>query len=506
VSRSFGGVRAVQQVSLSLTPGMVLGVIGPNGAGKTTLFNLISGLDRPDAGRIEFRGEDVTGRAPHWLAARGMARTFQNLHIFDRLTVLENVLVPAQRGRQPSLLRALLGGRFGTEATTLERARAALATVGLESLAERPARELPFGQQRLVELARALALDPRLVLLDEPASGLSRAEREQLVALVRDLRARGLGVLLIEHDVPTVMSVADRVAVLHHGEKIAEGAPDQVAADARVIEAYLGGALPTARRGASRDRSADWLVEVRDLQVRRGAIPALRGVSLRVARGEMLAVIGPNGAGKSSLLGALVGLFSPLAGQIELDGASTAGLSPEELARRGVSLVPERRQLFGDLTVRENLILGAYSRYGLRGSIGGLPPEAAEQLEIVLDHFPTLRERLRQSAATLSGGEQQMLAIGRGLMSRPRLLLLDEPSLGLAPRLTAEIFTVLATLRERGMTAVLVEQNVRAALACADYVYWLERGSVVREGTPEQMETAAEQAVGLAEGPPAIRP
>ena len=213
-----------------------------------------------------------------------------------------------------------------------------------------------------------------------------------------------------------------------------------------------------------------------------GRIQALSQVSLTVNAGEIVAVIGPNGAGKSTLLNTICGLIPAQSGRISLDHHPISGLSPERIVHLGISQVPERRQIFGTMSVLDNLILGAYHRYQWDGKDG-----VHRDLEFVFDIFPRLRDRSKQAAGTLSGGEQQMLALGRAWMAKPRLLLMDEPSLGLAPLLVKEIFRVSVQLREQGMTILLVEQNARAALDMADRAYVMESGQVILEGGAAQL-------------------
>jgi branched-chain amino acid transport system ATP-binding protein len=231
-----------------------------------------------------------------------------------------------------------------------------------------------------------------------------------------------------------------------------------------------------------------------------GRIQALRDVSLEVAEGEIVAVIGSNGAGKTTLLNTISAMVPARSGQITFDGRPIKNLSPEKVVRLGISQVPERRQLFGTMSVLDNLILGAYHRHRRPpfrppqlwgGKRGG--EEIERDLKFVFEIFPLLKNRVKQAAGTLSGGEQQMLALGRGWMAKPKLLLLDEPSLGLAPLVTREIFRVSGELREHGMTILLVEQNARAALELADRAYVMESGRVVLEGTTAQL--AADERV-----------
>jgi len=219
-----------------------------------------------------------------------------------------------------------------------------------------------------------------------------------------------------------------------------------------------------------------------------GRVQALQNISLEVAEGEIVAVIGPNGAGKTTLMNTISGVVPARSGVISLEGRTITGLTPEKIVRLGISQVPERRQVFATMSVLDNLILGAYHRYGRDGR------EAIDRdLEFVFEIFPRLKGRMKQAAGTLSGGEQQMLALGRGWMARPKLLLMDEPSLGLAPLLVKEIFRVSGELRERGMTILVVEQNARAALELADRAYVMESGRVVLEGAAAEL--AADERV-----------
>jgi branched-chain amino acid transport system ATP-binding protein len=242
LSKRFGGLQVIDQLSFAVEPGTVHAVIGPNGAGKTTLLNMLTGLYKPDAGRIRLDGQDFTGAPSHRFCAGGLARTFQNLQVFFNMSALDNVLTGRHRHENLALLPTLLRLEplRWAEAEGRREAQALLRRVGLGAWVHAAADAMPYGALKKLEIARALATRPKLLLLDEPAAGLNHSEAREIDTLIRDLAGEGIAVVLVEHNMRLVMEVSDRVLVLDGGRKLAEGTPGEVSADARVIEAYLG--------------------------------------------------------------------------------------------------------------------------------------------------------------------------------------------------------------------------------------------------------------------------
>jgi branched-chain amino acid transport system ATP-binding protein len=488
VSVHFGGLKAVSEVSFEVEEGSITALIGPNGAGKTTLFNAVSRLQRTAGGRIWFGETEVTKLDAASTARLGMARTFQNLRIFVNMSVLDNVLVGCHRHEKSGFWSGGLGlpMQRREEKRSHTRAMDALALVGLQEQAYLPAASLPYGQQRLVEIARALASEPRLLLLDEPAAGTNQSEREDLVARIATIREAGITVLVVEHDMDLVMDISDKVNVLDYGKLIASGTPDTIQRDQKVIVAYLGAERGERDLCSTRDLVdgescpvPEDLLVVEGMVTAYGSIEALHGVSLTVPKGMVVTVLGANGAGKSTLLHTISGIVRSSAGHVTYQGEDITRLAPEKIVAKGLCQVPEGRQLFPTLTVEDNLIVGATGRKD-RGSL-------ADDIAYVYELFPILGERRKQEAGTLSGGEQQMLAIGRALTGKPSLLLLDEPSMGLAPLAVERIFEALAKLNEQGLTMLMVEQNAEMALSLAHLAVVLQTGNVVLSGTATKL-------------------
>ncbi len=484
LTMQFGGVRAVSDLHFSASAGAVTSLIGPNGAGKSTALNMLGGFYQPTAGAFALGGQALAGQSVPHIARQGVARTYQTSLLFGSLSVQDNVVLAMHRGR----LGPLLGAARRASPELATRARQLLAYCGYEGHPDTLAADLPHVDRRLVEIARALATDPDALLLDEPAAGLSREDKLRLGALLRRIADAGLTVLLVEHDMTLVMGISDHVVVLNAGMRLAAGTPTQVQADPAVQQAYLGESLADTKEDAPlrENTTRPEMLGVGALVAGYGAEPVLHGIDLQVRQGEVVALLGANGAGKSTLMKALAGLHRPVQGGIHLEGRDLINMGAEQVVAQGVVLVPEGRQVFPELSVLDNIRLGAFLQTEDRDA----------RVEEQLRRFPRLKERLHQRAGLLSGGEQQMLAIARALMSRPRILLLDEPSLGLAPKIIAELFTALDALRREGMTLLLVDQMAGLALALADRAYVMEGGRIVAQGT--SAEIAADGALAQA--------
>lgn len=488
VSLNFGGITALSHLRLEVKPGSLHGLVGPNGAGKTTAMNVISGLVRPAAGTMTFKGK-VFRPVPDQLARQGLARTFQASAIIDSLNAFENVLLGGYSWTRAGILSSALRlpPALREERAVRERAETALNEVGYTGSKFARTSDLSTWQRRQIELARALLSKPQLLLLDEPAAGLTVGEVAALKAMLRRLRDSGSGqnaILLIEHNVPLVFTLCDTVTVMTAGRDITHGPPDSVRRHPDVIHAYLGpGNTPRAAQPAAVAAAAPPAVDrptvlrLERVSAGYGTTTVLHDISLEVRAGETVALFGPNGAGKTTLLNTIIGERRAGSGTVTWRGQRIDGWPVQSVVRLGIGIVPQGRAVMERQSVEDNLVI---STMGLRLNAR----ERRERLDEVFARFPSLGQRRRSYGASLSGGERQMLAIAKVLVRRPALLLLDEPSIGLAPTIVAEVQRIVMTLSAQGLTVVIGEQSVDWVLPVATRAYAIAAGRVVAQGSP----------------------
>jgi ABC-type branched-subunit amino acid transport system ATPase component len=504
VCKHYGGVAALSQCDLEVHEGQINGLIGPNGSGKTTLFNVITGYERIQQGAVHYRGAEITNAPPDRVFNLGIGRTFQLTRLFMRLTVLENLLVATQRDE--GWLRAVL--RRAGSASEKRRAMELLDFVGIVRLAHEPAGNLSYGQRKLLELASLLVADPAVLLLDEPAGGVNPTLIGHLADRIAELNRAGKTIVVVEHNMEFVMNLCSRVTVLSQGTALVSGTPAEVRNNPAVLDAYLGGeddastqlelaaeaarpphapATPIPARVPVRPITTQPepvdgpvpLLRIRGVTAGYGGGDILKEVSLDVPRGSITCVVGPNGAGKSTLLATISGLLRPRAGAIELDGTPIAGMTPKQILGRGLAQIPQAHSLFGEMTVRENVEMGAFT----------VDDDAlvAQRLRAVEELYPIVRERAGEKAGSLSGGQQRLVEFARCLMLDPELIMLDEPSMGLDPHTREMVFGMVQEMNRRGKTILLVEQNARAGLRLSSHGVVLENGTVRLTGSGQEV-------------------
>jgi branched-chain amino acid transport system ATP-binding protein len=495
--KRFGGLVAINNVDFELQPGTITGVIGPNGAGKSTLIGLIGGAISPTQGSIQLNGRDISRLAASERARAGIGRTYQIPRPFLDMTVEENLEV-AQYSIAPFIT-----------ATLARKERDALLTrTGLGDVSRLSARALPLLRRKRLEIARALALKPRIVLLDEVGAGLVDSEITELIALIRSVANPDTAIVIVEHVLRVVRECCGRSMVLNFGKKLIEGPTAEVFANDEVAAVYLGTGgnrqsgdaagsetdadasvhveSPAAERrvmspliaAQSESTACAPVLELRGICASYGQARVLEGIDLTVQEGEAIAVLGANGAGKTTLARTISGAITPISGVVRIAGEEVVGWPPHRIADLGIAHCMEGRRIFQTLSVRENLLVAA--RHASAST-------CRERLDAVYDLFPVLAERKDQSGTSMSGGQQQMLAIGRALMARPRLIIFDEISLGLAPVIMDKLYEALVVLKQSGMTLIVIEQDVDRALALADHAYVLEHGAFGLSGPPHQI-------------------
>lgn len=477
ITKRFNGTVALKDVTLELIPGEVHALVGENGAGKSTLARIMSGVFAPDRGEVRFAGRSHSFSGPSEAQRAGIAMVHQELNVIDALSVAENVLI----GVEPAI-----GGWIRQNALASEAARH-LETVGLGVDPRCSAGELSLAQQQLVEIARVLALDARLIIMDEPTSSLTTRDAAHLLALVRRLRDQGKTILLISHQLSEVLSVADRVTVLRDGELIATRTADLLDETA-LIRMIVGRDLDRVYQARAGDGTREPILSVENLSA-----PGVRSANLSVRRGEILGIGGLVGSGRTELLAALFGAVPIEGGRMLLRGKPYRPRSPAEAIKAGIALVPESRKDDGlvlEATVQENIDLASLDKVAIGPWLmGSRSRRLAEQ------YIARLKIKVPNPAtpvSSLSGGNQQKVVLAKSLATNPEVLLMDEPTRGIDIGAKAEIHAIMRELAAGGKAVVMVTSVLPELLLGSDRILVMRGGRTVGELDPH---TANEETV-----------
>jgi ribose transport system ATP-binding protein len=485
VSKRFLGVQALDRVSVDFRAGEVVAVMGENGAGKSTLMKCLAGVHEPDAGTLSWMGQSVRIGSARRAEQLGIAFIHQELNLCSNLDISGNVFL----GREIRRWGGFLDG-----SAMRRRTAALLARVGLRADPQTPVASLSIGQQQLVEIARALSQDARMVIMDEPTSSLTAGEAATLFGVVRDLRSQGICVVFISHRIPEVMSVADRVVVLRDGRNRGELDRGEISPEA-IVSLMVGRDLASGASRPGRNRGPA-LLEVKDL--RTSAWPD-RPVSFSLHAGEITGVAGLVGAGRTELARAVFGIDRPVAGRIAVAGKALPPGNPRAAIAAGIALVPEDRKEQGlilDMAIRDNLSLPGLVRFQRGGlvrdaSIDAMATEMTARLSV-------RTTGIAKAVGELSGGNQQKVALGRWLVLDPRVIILDEPTRGVDVGSKREIYALMESLAARGAAVLAISSDLEEVLRISDRIMVLHEGAVA--GTLDRAAATEEAVMRLATG------
>jgi ribose transport system ATP-binding protein len=486
IQKRFPGVHALRGVHLALRAGEVLALLGENGAGKSTLMKIVGGVDQPDAGDILVDGTRVVMRDVQTAIALGIAFIHQELNLLDNLDVAGNILL----GREPTAGRLRLVDRRTMRGTV----QPYLEQLGLDVSPDAPVSTLSIAQQQLVEVAKALSLNARVLVMDEPTSSLTLAETARLHDVVLALKKRGVAIVYITHRLSELPVIADRAVVLRDGANAGALGHDELTHD-RIIRLMVGRDIDAgSRTGGDRDDSIRFAVD----GLRTTRYPQ-HPVSFAVRRGEILGIAGLVGAGRSEVARAIFGIDRAVGGTIALDGVALSILGPADAIRHGLFLVPEDRRSAGlvvDSSIRENVSLPALGRYAR----GGLISESRERqgVRAVCDQLRVKAPSIEVKAATLSGGNQQKVVLAKWLAIGPRVLIVDEPTRGIDVGAKAEIYRLLRALAAEGVSLIMISSDMEEILQVSDRVAVMHEGRIA--GVLSHDECTEPRVMALAVG------
>jgi len=485
ISKGFPGVAALDSVRFSVGEGELVALIGENGAGKSTLMKILAGIYRPDSGTIHLHGRPVLIRSPKESTQLGIGIIHQELEVIDTLDVAGNIFL----GREPTWAGPL---RLVNRKAINSEAERFLARVGLKVSPEVPLHTLSAAQKQLVEIARALSQQARLLIMDEPTSSLTLGETERLMQVVTDLRASGVSIVYISHRLDEIERLADRVVVLRDGRNAGELTRSEISRD-RMVQLMVGRDLKNFYAGTAAARRRVCL-ELRDIRTPR--YPA-HTVSFAIHSGEILGLAGLIGAGRSELAGSIFGIERPVSGHVLLDGETVKIHVPQDAIRRGIYLVPEDRRnsgLLTGMTVRENITLPNLEHFSSSGLIRFRDEAAAAQASS--ENLKIKTPSVETPAASLSGGNQQKIVLAKWLALKPRVILFDEPTRGIDVGAKAEIYYLMRQLAADGVAILMISSDMEEILGNSDRVAVMHEGRVT--GILERSDCTQEAIMRLA--------